>query len=332
VEHDEGAYEDYLDELANQGHSRPPDPIEGQAVDEVRAFFEENRERVYSSRQIEVHFERRYFHWITHRALHVLAAEGTIKLQQQQLITGTAINFVWHRSNRYVRRQVAEVKALVERYSHSDFTIALGNTGELLVSDGLGRFQFVQRGRETQEYAGRRWTRTNHNLDFVFERDGRAYGVEVKNTLAYINDGELGVKLELCAHLGLLPLFVMRMAPAPFIQRIVNQGGFALILGHHLYPLSHRALAREINEKLGLPADAPRALYDGTIQRFVSWHERQVAAGAPMPTPLTQGSRRRSARGPIPDWVREARRLSGEEPQEPSKTEENEGGNEGEKV
>lgn len=39
-------------------------------------FFESNRERVFYSRQLEVLFERSWFHWITNRAIHQLIEEG----------------------------------------------------------------------------------------------------------------------------------------------------------------------------------------------------------------------------------------------------------------
>ena len=134
-----GADEEFRDEI------RPPDHVEAQAVVELRTFFETNR-RVFSSRQVQVLFEGTYFHWITLRALKILADEGSIRLEKRTLSYGAPINFVWHRSNRYNRREINEIQRLVERYSDPEFTAALGNTGELLVSDGFGRFGFVQRG------------------------------------------------------------------------------------------------------------------------------------------------------------------------------------------
>ncbi|MFL5381912.1 MAG: hypothetical protein ACJ8GN_05300 [Longimicrobiaceae bacterium] len=260
---------------------RGSDPYEEQAVDALRAHFEANRERVFSSRQIEVQFEARYFHWITHRALKVLEAGRIIEIEQRKLSYGAPVNLVWHRSNRYTRRQVKEVVDLIEKYSHPDFTAALGNTGELLVSDGFARFGFVQRGRNTREFGEKRWTRSAHNLDFIVERDGRVYGIEVKNTLPYIDDREFFAKLELCEFLGILPLFVVRAMPAIWTQEVVRRRGFVLQLKYHLYPLSHKSLADRVREVLGIPADAPRALYDGTMQRFVSWHERQLRLEEP---------------------------------------------------
>lgn len=270
-------YEGYLEELEAVG--RPPDSVERRAVEELRAFFEANQERVFSSRQIEIQFEDQYFHWITHRAVKVLADEGLVLIEGRTLASGAPINFVWHRRNRYTRRQVKEVQEIVERYSHPDFTAALGNTGELLVSDGFGRFGFVQRGRDTRAFRERAWTKSAHNLDFLVERDEVVYGVEVKNTLPYISDRELNIKLALCDHLGISPVFVVRAMPKIWIQEVARRGGFTLVLKYHLYPLSHRGFAMEVKEKLGLPVDAPKALHDGTMQRFVAWHDRKSGRG-----------------------------------------------------
>lgn len=273
-------YEDgYFDQNEPEEDDREPDPVEKDAVDSLRAFFDVNRDRVFCSRHIEVAFEDRFFHWITHRVLKILASEGSIILEQRRLSYGAPINVVWDRRNRYTRRPIKEALALVEQYSHPDFTVALGNTGELLVSDGFGRFGFAQKGRHVREFGRKRWIKTEHNLDFVFERDGRAYGLEVKNTLPYIHDSELATKLEMCAFLDLIPVFVVRAMPRIWIQDVAGLGGFTLMLRFHLYPLSHKRLADKVKAELGLPVDAPRALYDGTMQRFVGWHERQVAGG-----------------------------------------------------
>lgn len=110
----------------------------------------------------------------------------------------------------------------------------------------------------------------------MFSRDGLEYGVEVKNTLPYITSEELAAKLRMCDHFGVKPLFVVRAMPRIWIQEVWRRGGFTLMLRHQLYPLSHRALAAEVRDKMGLPVDSPKALYDGTMNRFVRWHQKQV--------------------------------------------------------
>ena len=278
-------YIDDQDEPRYDDDERSPDLAEARAVDALRAFLTEHSDDVFTTRQLEVIFEDRYFHWITHRAVKLVVEERTARLEGLMLSHGAPINLIWHRSNRYTRRQIKEVLQIVEQYSHPDFTAALGNTGELLVSDGFSRFGFQQRGRNVRSWGNRRWVETDHNLDFIFEKDGRTYGVEVKNTLPYIHDAELNAKLDMCDHLGIHPVFVTRAMPAIWIQDIANRGGFTLVLRHHLYPLSHKRLADQVKARLRIPADAPRALYDGTLQRFDNWHVRQMA-GPPDRTSL----------------------------------------------
>jgi hypothetical protein len=85
---------------------------------------------------------------------------------------------------------------------------------------GFADVQFVLRKRETNEYGERKWTRTNHDLDFIFERDGLAYGVEVKNTLGYPDSKEITIKILLAQHLNVGPVFVARMMPKTVINDI----------------------------------------------------------------------------------------------------------------
>jgi hypothetical protein len=88
-----------------------------------------------------------------------------------------------------------------------------------------------------------------------------------------MNYDELQTKLELCDTLGIRPVFAVRMLPKSWVNEVVRAGGFALIMKYQLYPWTHRELARRVREGLGLPVDAPRALADGTVGRFLSWHQ-----------------------------------------------------------
>ena len=47
----------------------PPDEREVEARDELREFFQNKREAVFFSRQLEVLNEDKFFHWITNRAI-----------------------------------------------------------------------------------------------------------------------------------------------------------------------------------------------------------------------------------------------------------------------
>lgn len=53
--------------------------------------------------------------------------------------------------------------------------------------EGFAGLRCVMEGREENEYHGVTWTESDHDLDFIFTRDYVGYGVEVKNTLGYID-------------------------------------------------------------------------------------------------------------------------------------------------
>lgn len=261
---DEGFYED----------DRPPDPSQEDAESELTDLFAKHRGQVFFSRQIEVRYEDRWFHWITNRALRELVARGVVRSEKRPLATGGEITLLWHKAHRYYKRDALDLIELVAEYADPNIGAALGLHGEGMVLEGIAKREFVLKGRNTNEYAGKKWTASAHDFDFIFERNGVAYGTEVKNTLGYMDHKELETKITICRYLGVRPLFVARMLPKPWIKEIVDSGGFALIMKYQLYPWTHKDLAKRVSAAFGLPVDAPRALADGTIERFVKWHEK----------------------------------------------------------
>jgi hypothetical protein len=264
-----------LDEVYNDSFP-PADERELEARDHLRQFFDRNREHVFFSRQLEVLNENEYFHWITNRAIRDLEAEGLVRSEWRKLSTGTSIKLLWHKSYRFYKRSAGQLATLVEEYSDPNIGATLGLHGEMMVLEGFARTQFLMASRNTNEYQGKAWVETNHNLDFIFERDGEVYGIEVKNTLGYMDREEFLIKIRLCAWLGIKPVFVCRMLPRSWIYDLKNSGGFALILKYQLYPWTHKELARRVNEYLNLPVDAPRFLAEGTMNRFLKWHSKNL--------------------------------------------------------
>ncbi len=250
------------------------DPIERTARESIREFFESNKQRVFFSRQLEVQNENQFFHWITNRAIRDLESEGIILSETKNLTAGGTIKLLWHRSFRYYRREAARLVDLVDEYSDSNIGGALGLQAEALILEGFASIECLMKGRDVREYEGRSWTETEHNLDFIFEKDGEAYGVEVKNTLGYMDRVEFETKIRLCRHLDIRPVFAARMLPKTWINEVVAAGGFALILKYQLYPWSHRELAKRVRAELDLPVDAPRRLNEGTMLRFLRWHQK----------------------------------------------------------
>jgi len=265
---------EFRDEAAPRiQRSDPYLPLARKALEDL---FDARPNDVFFSRQLEVRFEGRFYHWITNRALRDLARSGFLKVERRELASQGIIHVYWHHRARYVSRAVARLVKLVSEYASYATAEGLGRQGEWMVMEAFARHQFVQRGRETNQYAGRRWTDSDHDLDFIYERDGVAYGVEVKNTLGYTERKELQIKVGICQRLGVRPLMVCRMLPWDWVHKdITSAGGFALLLKWQLYDWARADLARRVREELGLPVDTPGRLHDGTMQRFVDWHEHQ---------------------------------------------------------
>ena len=263
-------------EIIDPEDERPPDRKEQEAKSKILSFFEEHKEEVFFSRQIEVRFEDRYFHWIMNRAIRDLVATGKLGNDLRPLESGGRMHLFWHRGYRYYRRSAAKVAKIVEEYASPNIAGSIGLHGEMMVLECFARFEFILKGKNTREYKGKRWSASAHNLDFIFEKDERPYGLEVKNTLGYMDHEELQTKIKICKLLGLRPVFVVRMLPKSWIKEIYESGGFALVLKYQLYPWSHKELAARVARELGLPVDAPRVIEDGTMKRFMRWHKKNM--------------------------------------------------------
>ena len=66
------------------------------------------------------------------------------------------------------------------------------------------------------------------------------------------------------------------MVPKTWIKEVIDNGGYAMILKYQLYPWTHRDLASRVAAELRLPVDASRAFADGTMERFLRWHAKNM--------------------------------------------------------
>jgi hypothetical protein len=267
--------DDYeLSDIVEAEHEAKPrdskvDEAKGVLLSDV---FHPSSDAVLYGQQIETLYEEKYFHWITARALNELAKEGKVRSTLLPLGTGTTIRFYAASKNRYFTRAANKKIKLVQEFADPAFTEALGRQGEIMFQAALPSVGFIPTASKVRSYKGAAWTATQHDLDFVFERDGVAYGAEIKNTLPYIPGKELAIKTLMCRHLGLRPLFIVRFAPKSYIEEVRQVGGFTLVFKYQLYPFGYRSLAKRVQAELGLPVDCPRAIHDGTARRFLNWH------------------------------------------------------------
>jgi hypothetical protein len=252
------------------------DPFVDLAKEDIRRLFASEPDSVFYQRQLQVMFEANYFHWITVRALAELVKEGVIAADVLPLLaTGTSlgiITFYRAKRNRYWRRGAREIGKLVSRFSDPSFTDSLGSHGEMMFDAALPTAGFMPTAWKVRSYKGVDWTQTHHDLDRVFERDGVAYGAEIKNTLSYIDREEMEIKAAMCKHLGLVPLFIVRNAPKNYVFDVAAMGGFTLIFKYQLYPHGQKAFAKEVRDRLRLPTDSPARIESGTVKRLLDWH------------------------------------------------------------
>lgn len=86
---------------------------------------------------------------------------------------------------RLVKKHAENIAKLVDKYSDPKITDALGRHLEGLVKAELRAQGFKIRGIHTNKYKGRKWTESDHDLDFIAEHSSSklTIGVEVKNTI-----------------------------------------------------------------------------------------------------------------------------------------------------
>ena len=251
-------------------------------VDEVKPIilsevFGTNKRLLYSV-QVETQLERRYFHWITNKALAELAAEGRL-IRSEQFIAPTMqrVFFYTIPAHRFWKREAKELSALLARIYDPRFTQALGDQAELMFDSALARIGFAPIAKNTNNWRGRQWTASKQNLDRIAEADGLAYGIEIKNTQNYIPRDELRAKVAMCRFLDLIPLFILRFAPKSYIHEVQQAGGFCLLFEEQLYPFGYRELLDTVRRDLGLKVQISKDIPAGHMQRLRSWHDRRVA-------------------------------------------------------
>lgn len=253
--------------------SREDSKIE-KAKEDILKLLDDHKKQVFYSRQIEVILEQSYYHWITNAALRQLTDDGKINFEKCNIVTGK-INCYWHKSYRYYKNDMKKLVDNVNYFSDAEFTRGLGSHAELLVSDALFRAGFTFVANNSNSYKGVTWNNSEHDLDFIVEKNNMAFGIEVKNKLSYIDQEEFNLKIRLCKHLGIIPIFACRMLPGNWINDLYKLGGFSWILKYQLYSKNEQKKALEIKKSMMLSVDSPERLYQGTINRLNNYIQRK---------------------------------------------------------
>jgi len=257
-----------------------------EVIEDIREFFLNSQHWVYRSpgtlsqvspdsvyhvTQIEVLFEDRHFHDRTYRALQQLLKDGFLR-SRAVTVWDTSTILLWRSNVRYVERAIKSHLELMSRYSSQQMNKATGDYAELLTLMGLSRLHLDLVSRNSNSYRGKVWTASGHDLDFVMERDGLAYGIEVKNTYNYFPDHELEIKLKMCEYLELVPLFVVRHRHAKQWTLTRQHRGLLDVFKSKILPPGQSVLAQEIWQQMRLPvtvwSDWPGQFYPA-IAKFL---------------------------------------------------------------
>lgn len=273
--------DDYLPE-----NPREEEAVRDAAIDEAKEaiwkFFEENDERVYYITQLEVIFESkpwRFFHWITYKAVNELIEEKLLGCEEVEADLRSTVKFVFNKRFRDHKMPIRRSLEVLKSFSEPRVSQGCGFQAEILFFNALVGRGFIALGKNTNKFEGKEWKDSKHDLDFVVGRDGHVYGCEIKNKWSYIAKTELLIKLEICKYLGIKPLFIMRNSPQSYNWEIYKNGGYAMIFVAQIYPFGQEKLVEKIKDVLGLPADCPKAIPSGIIDRFILWHQKRISSG-----------------------------------------------------
>jgi hypothetical protein len=276
----------------------------------------------YYHHQLQVLYENDFYDWIISYALTQLVKEGFLtKLDSNDIpefkkfVNISKIKFYANTLALKTKEEAHRMKThainiakLVDKYDYLMSEI-LGKQLESLVKHELRASQFEIIGEHTKEYGGKKWTTTDHNLDIIAKKKdtGFVIGVEVKNTLSIIEPSEIDTKIEICEHLGIIPVFAVRWIK-PYVDCIRRQGGFSWMFKTQIFPYGYDNFTVELYQKLSelnkvnskgrqleFPVKVRNDLPEKSVKKFNDWVNQvernppkidtSFRCGAPEPEP-----------------------------------------------
>lgn len=252
IYYDEEPPHEFLPDLTKQ------EPYIQQAEDSLEEFFR-RRKTPFHFRQLQVLFETQFFHITTAQTIYRLKDRGILRTQRFNA-GANAVTFLFPS---YLLNSQNTKKTLTTHMKSKAKTISLQDSPDIakdladhfesLVKYELRSNNLTIISTHSNVYKNRKWKKSKANLDFIAEHpDGRTFGVQAKNELKPIEKKELEEQLEICSHLRIKPIFVVRYMPFSFTHLIKQQQGFLLVIGNQLWPLGHRKLCENIKSKMSV--------------------------------------------------------------------------------
>ncbi len=242
------------------------------AVEALRAHFTNARGKPirtpYYLSQLQVLHENNFFPWVVSDAVKRLTEEECFlsRLDENsipelgELSNVSRISFYANtealqgEGGYRVRSRILNIAKLVDSYSDPDNSEMLGKHLEAMVKAEIRAQGFKIVGEHSAEYKGNQWTKTQHNLDLIAELPNTklAIGLEAKNTLDLMQASEIDIKIDICAALGIVPVFAVRWIK-PYIECIRLQNGFSWVFKTQMYPLGQEPMVKKLYNKLSGP-------------------------------------------------------------------------------
>ncbi len=230
-----------------------------QAAGALTEFYR-SRNAPFHFRHLQVLFETQYFHIATAKAIYRLIDQGLLSAvpfqaganQVSFLIPSRALQSP--KGDSIVESHMKNKAKVIALYDNPEMSKDLGDHFESLVKLELRANQLRIVATHTNSYKGKQWIKSKANLDIIAEHpDGRAFGIQAKNELKGIEKEELLEQLDICNLLRVKPLFIVRYMPWDFVPAVVERGGFVITLGTQLWPIGHRKVCEQIQEKMSIP-------------------------------------------------------------------------------
>lgn len=249
-------------------------------------------ERVVTDREIKVRLEP-VFPWLAGYALKALVREGVVKQWGYKgrrpikawaprrffALAGTTYSEIVSliKEKRDVTKAVNSqltMRALAAYFAEDIFDEALENPP--LEFEILDRNSYEFRGRRVRS----RGRGPPPDLDFIVERDGVIYGIDIKNWIRYEKGtiDEVKKKVDAALQLGLVPFMIARyIDKSTLFTEIVQRGGLGYSYSELLFPITLSTLARRAEELLGYRVRCVRRLPLYMSEYILDLHDRRSA-------------------------------------------------------
>ena len=258
------------------------DPIRKKAKEDIRKLFidEYNRPKrtPYYISQLQTILEKNYFDRIVYNAAMDLVQDSFLMKLEVQTKYASKMVFFYNkrleneRDKPKVIKHIKSISKLVDKHANPKVTEILGRNLEGLVKYELRAQGFENIKPDSNEFRGKRWTETDHNLDFIAEhKSGKLnVGIEVKNAMAVMDLEEIDLKIKMCRFLELVPVFAVRWIK-PHQEHINTQGGFCWVFKTQIFPLGFEELTKRLWHQLKIPVIVRTDLPEKSIRLFENW-------------------------------------------------------------